>query len=160
MRRVISNTTPILSLLKIDRLDLLKALYVKIIIPLAVYVEIEKGKDKPYYQNLLKFDWIEIMEIKNPESKVYFLDLDDGEAEVLILGNEQKADLLIIDEIMGRRYAKSLGFNLTGTLGVLLKAKENGLIVNIKTLLEELVEKGTWLSPKLISRVIGLANEK
>ena len=159
MRKIISNTTPILSLLKIGKLSLLKELYEKVIVPTAVYIEIENGKEKPYYQDLTQIDWIEIQEIRNPDSKAYFLDLDDGEAEVLILAKEQNADLVIMDEIMGRRYAKQLGFSLTGTIGILLKLKEKGFIESIKDLLIELTEKGTWLSPKLIAKVIKLSNE-
>ncbi|MCD4772326.1 MAG: DUF3368 domain-containing protein [Bacteroidales bacterium] len=159
MRKIISNTTPILSLLKIDKLELLKEIYGMVIIPRAVFQEIEKGKDKPYYQNLSLVNWIRIEKIKNKESRTYFFDLDDGEAEVLILANEQNADLVILDETMGRRYAKRLDINLTGTVGILLKAKEKGLIKSIRELLDELTEKGTWLNPKLISKAIELANE-
>lgn len=160
MPKIISNTTPILSLLKIDKLDLLKDLYGKITVPLAVFHEIEKGRKKPYYQDLALLDWIEIQEIKNPDSRVFFIDLDNGEAEVLILAKEQNADLVIMDEIMGRRYAKQLKYNLTGTIGILLKAKENELIKSVRKLLTELTEKGTWLNPKLISTVIKIAKEE
>lgn len=160
MRKIISNTTPIISLLKIGKLILLRELYEKVIVPTAVYIEIENGKEKPYYQDLKQIDWIEIQEIRNPDSRAYFLDLDEGEAEVLILAKEQNVDLVIMDEIMGRRYAKQLGFNLTGTIGILLKSKENGLVESIKDLLTELTEKGTWLSPKLISKAIKLSNEE
>ncbi len=100
MRKIISNTTPILSLLKIDKLELLKEIYGTVIIPRAVFQEIEKGKDKPYYQNLSLVNWIKIERIKNKESRTFFFDLDDGEAEVLILANEQNADLVILDEII------------------------------------------------------------
>lgn len=160
MRKIISNTTPIISLLKVDKLNLLKELYEKIIVPTAVYLEIENGKEKSYYQDLTQINWIDIQEIRNPDSRAYFLDLDDGEAEVLILAKELNADLVIMDEIMGRRYSKQLGFNLTGTIGILLKSKEKGLIVSINDLLTELIKKGTWLSPKLISKAIKLSNEE
>ncbi len=160
MRKIISNTTPIISLLKVDKLNLLKELYAKIIVPKAVYLEIEDGKEKPYYHDLTQIDWIEIIEIGNPVSRDYFLDLDEGEAEVLILAKELNADLVIMDEIIGRRYSKQLGFNLTGTIGILLKAKEKGLIESMKDLLTELTKKGTWLSQKLIKKTIELANEE
>ncbi len=65
-----------------------------------------------------------------------------------------------MDEILGRRFAKQLDFNLAGTLGILLKAKEKGLITSISELLTELTEKGTWLKPKLISIERKLANEE
>ena len=160
MRKVISNTTPILSLLKIDKIDILKELYGKIIIPLAVYQEIEKGKYKQYYQDITLLNWIEIKKIQDTNSTDYFFDLDDGEAEVLILAKEINADLVLLDEIIGRRYAKQLQINLTGTIGILLKAKEKGLIISIKDLLLELVEKGTWLNTKLISKVLLMAKEE
>lgn len=159
MPKIISNTTPILSLLKIGKLHLLKELYGNIIVPMAVFQEIERGKEKPYYQNLTLLDWIDIQGIKNHDARAYFIDLDEGEAEVLILAKEQNAELVIMDEILGRRYAQQLEFNLTGTIGILLKAKEKGLIKSLKALLTELTEKGTWLSPKLISKAIKLANE-
>ncbi len=139
---------------------MLEKIYGKIIVPFAVYNEIENGIHKPYYQDLKLIDWIEILEINNPNSKDYFIDLDEGEAEVLILSKEQNADLVIMDEIMGRRYAKQLGFNLTGTIGILLKAKEDGFIKSIKESLTELVEKGSWLNPKLISKALKLEEEE
>ncbi len=159
MRKIITNTTPILSLLKIDKLDLLKELYGKITVPNAVFQEIEIGKHKPYYQDLKQIDWIKIEYVKNPDSLDFFVDLDKGEAEVLILAKEQNADLVILDEIMGRRYAKQLELNLTGTLGVLLKAKEKGIINSIREILTELTERGTWLNPKLVKKIIYLSNE-
>ena len=160
MRKVISNTTPILSLLKIDKLEILKELYEQVIIPNAVYQEIEEGKHKEFYKDLKKIDWLIIKDIKDPNSRKYFVDLDDGEAEVLILAKELNADLVILDEILGRRYAKVLDYKLTGTLGVLLKAKEKGIIKSLKVLLTELTEKGTWLNPKLIKEVLKIANEE
>jgi len=160
MRKVISNTTPILSLLKINKLEILKELYGQIIIPNAVYQEIEEGKHKEFYTNLKEIDWIVINSIKDQNSRAYFVDLDDGEAEVLILAKELNADLVILDEILGRRYAKVLEFNLTGTLGVLLKAKEKGIVSSLKNLLHELTEKGTWLNPKLITKVLEISKEE
>ncbi len=67
-----------MSLLKIDKLYLLKELYGKIIVPFAVYHEIEKGKGKPYYKDLSLLDWVEIQKVKNPDSKIFLIDLDDG----------------------------------------------------------------------------------
>lgn len=149
-----------MSLLKINKLILLEKLYERIIIPTAVYNEIEKGKGKPYYLDLKLIDWIEIWEIKNPDSKDYFLDLDEGEAEVIILAREQNTDLVIMDEIMGRRIAKQFNLTVTGTIGVLLKAKEKRFVSSIKELLSELQVKGTWLNSKLISKALELANEE
>ncbi|MDY0076792.1 MAG: DUF3368 domain-containing protein [Bacteroidales bacterium] len=135
-------------------------MYEKIIIPTAVYKEIEKGKGKPYYLDLKLIDWIEIWGIRNLDFNVYFLDLDEGEAEVIILAKEQDADIVLMDEIMGRIIAKQFNLNVTGTIGVLLKAKERGLVNAIKEILTELQEKGTWLNTKLISKALELAHEE
>jgi predicted nucleic acid-binding protein len=150
MRKIISNTTPILSLLKINKLDLLKDLYGKISVPNAVFREIEEGKEKPYYRDLSLLDWIEIEFIKNTDSRSYLIDLDDGEAEAIILAREQNANLIIMDEIMGRRYANRFEITLTGTVGVLLKAKEIGFISSVSDLLEELTQKRDLAKSKTI----------
>lgn len=160
MRKVIPNTTPILSLLKIDKLVILKEIYGNIIIPYAVYEEIEKGIKKPYYQDLTQLDWIKIKKISKPKELSFFIDLDKGEAEVLILSQELAADLVIIDEVLGRRYAKQMDMRLTGTLGILLKAKKQGLITSVKDLLSELEQKGSWFNPKLLSKVLELVDEE
>lgn len=85
--------------------------------------------------------------------------LDQGEAEVLVLAEEQNARLVIIDERKARRYAKRLGFPLTGTLGVLLLAKEKGIIPALAPLIEELQQAGLHLGIKLIKKVLQLAGE-
>ena len=129
--KVVSNTTPLLSLLKIGKLNLLKELYGCVSVPFAVYQEIEAGKDKDYYIDISKIEWITIEKIHSEESKSYFFDLDEGEAEVLILAHEQQANLVILDEIIGRRYALQLDLKITGTLGILLKGKKLGYIDKI-----------------------------
>lgn len=87
MPKIVSNTTPLISLLKIGKLSILKDLYDRIIVSQEVYNEIEKGKQKEYYTDLSKIDWIEIRPIRDKKSLSYFLDLDKGEAETIILAN-------------------------------------------------------------------------
>lgn len=86
--------------------------------------------------------------------------MDKGEAETIILANEIDADLTIIDETLGRFHAKNASLKITGTLGILLKAKSSGYIEKIKPLFYQLKDRGIWLSDKLINRVLNLANEK
>ncbi len=124
MLKVVSNTTPIISLLKIGRLTILRDLYTEIYIPKEVFMEWEKGKDKEYYRDVSKIDWIKVTEIRDKKSLAYFLELDKGEAETIILANEINAELVIIDEILGRFHAKNSNLKVTGTLGILLKAKK------------------------------------
>lgn len=160
MPKIVSNTTPIISLLKIGKLSILRELYNKIYVPNEVFNGLENGKSKEYYTDLSKISWVKIKEIENKKSLFYFLDLDKGEAETIILATEIDADLTIIDETLGRFHAKNANLKITGTLGILLKAKKSGHIKKIKPLLYQLKDKGIWLSDKLIDRVLNLANEK
>lgn len=159
MLNVVSNTTPIISLLKLSRLDILKKLYTELSIPLAVFKEIEAGKNKIYYQDLSKIDWINIIEIRDKKALKYFLDLDAGESEAIILAAEIGADLIIMDEKLGRLHAKHADLKVTGTIGILLKAKYQGIITDLKPLLYELTKKGIWISGKLIDDILKEAGE-
>lgn len=85
--------------------------------------------------------------------------LDLGESESIVLYNELKADILIIDEKKGRTVAKSISTNLIGTLGILLKAKQEGLINEIKPLLDKLIESNIKISRQLYDEIIHKSNE-
>lgn len=159
MRKVVSNTTPILSLLKIKHLHLLEVLYTSVIIPQAVWQEVEVGKNGPFYTDLAVLPWVDIQSVQNPASVQYLTDLDKGEAEVIVLAREIGADLIIIDETLGRQYAQYFGLTLTGTLGILLRAKKEGHILQVKPLLEMLRLQGVWLSNRVVQDVLLLAGE-
>lgn len=159
MPKIVSNTTPLISLLKISCLETLYGLYSEIIIPQAVYEEIEEGRNKKCYQNLSDLHWIKIQNIKGKHLRDHFWDLDAGEAETIILASEIDADIVIMDEKLGRTYAKHAGLKVTGTIGVLIKAKKSGLIKKIKPLLIELKEKDVWISDRLITEVCKIVDE-
>jgi uncharacterized protein len=160
MLKIVSNTTPIISLLKIGKLQILKDLYGKVSIPQEVYNEVEAGKNKEFYADLSKIEWIEIEEIQNAKSLSYFLDLDKGEAAAIILATEAEADLIILDETLGRFHARHAGLKVTGTVGILIKAKKSGYITELKPLLLELRSKSVWLSDSFIEEILKLANEE
>ena len=159
MLKVVSNSTPLISLLKLNRLELLEQLYSQINIPVAVYCEIEAGKNKIYYQDLSKLEWINIVEIREKTAVEYFIDLHAGEAETIVLAKEMKSDLVILDEKLGRNHAKQAGLKVTGTIGVLIKAKNNGLISALKPFLDELTEKGVWISENLKKEILKVVDE-
>ena len=159
MPRIVSNTTPIISLLKLNRLDLLQKLYSQIYIPTAVYKEIEAGKTKGYYKDLFKIDWINIYKIQDEQAVKYFLDLDAGEAEAIVLDTEMNADLIILDEKIGRFHAKHADLKVTGTLGILIKAKTAGFIKELQPLLNELTDKEVWISEKLKREILQTVGE-
>ncbi|WP_297453034.1 DUF3368 domain-containing protein [Persephonella sp.] len=140
MPKVVSNTTPILSFIKLNRLDILRNIYKEITIPEAVFKELEEGKHK-YYINIFKKDWIKISKASNKRLVKQFEEiLDTGEAEAITLALELKADLLLMDEKIGRKIAEEQGLKISGTIGILLKAKEEGIISEVKPLIYELIK--------------------
>jgi len=156
MPKVIVNSTPLISLIALDKLDILRDLYSEIIIPTAVYDEISV-KDN---FTLLQHDWIKVKEITNEVAKGAFTTaLHEGEVEVLILAKEISADLVIIDDGLARKHAKYLGIELTGTIGILLKAKENGFINEVKCYLDKLVENNFYISNSIYDKILKLTNE-
>jgi predicted nucleic acid-binding protein len=158
---VISNTTPIITLLGIGKIGVLKDLYGEVIIPEAVAREIEQGKDKVSYIDLKTLDWIKIRPLQNRTLYQYLLnELDEGEAEVIALAQELSARLLIIDERLARHKAGLNNFVCVGTLGLLLKAKEKGLITAIEPLLMQMQANGIWLAESLIEQVLRQAGER
>ena len=80
--------------------------------------------------------------------------MDRGEAEVIALGLEQRARLVLIDELIGRKVAESLGLQITGSVGILIKAKQAGEITAVKPLLEEMVARGMYYSRRFMEAVL------
>lgn len=159
---VIANTTPLMALNLIGQLDLLKAFYEEIWVPEAVWKEIEAGEQIGLDIGTIhegRASWIHVEKAKDRERLKYLVDLDVGEAEVLILAEELSADRVIIDEKLARQYAKRFGFKVTGTLGILIKAKQKGLIPQVRPLLEELRQKGIWLDDALLETALREAGE-
>jgi len=158
MRKVIVNTTPLIALADIGQLDLLRKLYTEIMIPGAVDYEI---MSKPARTLVSAADWIKVMNITGMVQKSSFSSrLHSGEIEVILLAQETAADLLIIDDNAAKKTAKFLGFTVTGTMGVLLRAKREGLINEVKPLLEELIKDGLFVSPAVQNYVLEQAGEK
>lgn len=160
MPKVVVNSTPLIVLCGIGRLDILRNLYHEIMIPDAVYREVTAIEDSACVQIKMAKNWIHVESIQDhTEKKMYRAKLHDGEVEVMILAQEQKADLVIIDDNAAKKTAKYLGITVTGTLGVLLKAKRQGIIEEICPLLFEMKLNGFYLDSKLENMVLEQAGE-
>ncbi|GGA31447.1 DUF3368 domain-containing protein [Okeania sp. KiyG1] len=149
MRNVISNTSPIQYLYQTNLIELLPQLYGSIILPQGVVLELEDGKNLgvavPKIEN---YSWFQIY--PSPDLNLTeFSKMGDilgrGEKEVMALGLEISDSLAIIDDGLARSYARDLGIKITGTVGVLLKAKQTGYLDLIKPVLEELIILGFYL---------------
>ncbi len=160
-RIVVVNTTPIIALALIGQLDLLQHLYREVVIPLAVQHEVlAGGSDGIGATELQRANWIRITPLQDPRRADLLLsDLDRGEAEVIALAQELNADLVVVDERLARRHAGRLGLALTGTLGVLLKAKEQGLVPAVGPLIDQLRHGGIRLSEAVVAEALKLAGE-
>jgi len=141
---IVSDTSCLILLDKLGRIGLLKSLFEKITITKTVADEF--GKDLP-----------EFIEIENPKNKNYqkILEsiLDPGEASAMALALEKDESLLIIDEFKGRREARQLGLNYTGTLGILIVAKDKGLINSVTEIIKEIGKTNFRIDVKLINEV-------
>ncbi len=155
---VISNTTPIISLASINRLDLLEKMFSKIVIPEAVYNEIKAKQHYGYSE--IDNAFIEVQKITGYLYKDFLLkELDAGEAETIILAKEMNADFVIIDESLGYKIANNVGLTAIRTLSILLKAKEKGYIFQLKPLLDQMINNGRWYSNNVYQAILMQANE-
>ena len=158
-----SNTGPIIGLAKIEKLSLLKELAEEVLIPPLVYRELlgkcgwESSRIDLAINSFIKVT--ELSEISN-EIKQVISTLDGAEKQVISLGSVSSGQLiLLLDDKAGRNAAKKLGLATTGLVGVLIFAKEKGLINEVSSLLEELRIQGYWLGDSLIRIAKNLAGE-
>jgi len=159
---VVSDTTPLIGLASIDRLKLLQELFGEVYIPQAVFDETvtfgrENSKAKQLVSNA---SWIHIVEVKDRLAVNVLLDeMDLGEVETIVLASEMNADWVLMDEKKGRRKLSQLNIPKVGTLGILLKAKELGLVSTLKPEIEELQKSGFSISPLLVEEILDAAGE-
>lgn len=146
MAAVVSDASVLISLAAIRQFGLLSVLYREIIVPDAVWREITgpspKAPGAPETAAARAAGWLGVAFATNrPLVTQLEATLDPGEAEAIALAIERAPCLLLLDESDGRRAARAMGVQLTGTLGVLLRAKASGQVVALKPLLIELVER-------------------
>ncbi len=147
---IVSDTSCLILLDKLDRLFILKQLFETITI--TPEIKSEYGKAVP--------PWIKIASPKNIKyQKIIEAELDKGEASAIALALEADEALLIVDDNKARLYAEKLGIDFIGTLGLLIEAKEAGLIKLVKPVLEEIKKTNFRISKKLEKNVLKLAGE-
>ena len=162
MHRVIVNSTPLIALCNADLLFVLKKLYGEIIIPQAVFEEVTAKTDSACSQIHSNLDWIHVESAdENADRSMYKAKLHAGEVEVMILAQDSpKADLVLIDDNAAKKTAKFLGLKVSGTLGVLLKAKRCNIIDSFTDAIDKIEGKGFYIDDKLREFAIEQANEK
>lgn len=159
---IVSDTTPLSELAKVEQLHLLHELFGLVIIPQEVYAELTTG-NHPAAQLVPILDWLEIRSLAdNQQSKVFQLDfnLDLGESAAIALAEELNADQLLIDERAARRVAISRQLPIIGTVGILVLAKQRGLLECVKVVLDALIANGMRISDRLYNQALTLTQEQ
>ena len=144
MPKVIPDTSCLILLRKIGALNLLDQLFDEVLITETVLWEFNEPVSIPY----------KLAKIENKDFfKLVSLQLDPGEASVICMASDQQDFLMILDDLKGRKVANTLGLNFTGTLGVLVKAKRNGLIEKLEPYVERLLQVGIRISSQVLNEV-------
>ncbi len=150
--KIVSNSSVLITLDNAGVLHVLKDLFKEILVPKAVRKEVFGRRKLPSFVKCVEIS--EAIALKVLESN-----LEAGEGEAICLYEEMDADLLIIDDLEGRRVAERLGINITGTLGVLLLAKREKFIDKVKPLLDEIVSNGFRVADELYQNILIKAGE-
>ena len=151
---VVSDTTPLISLLKIDRISLLEKLFGQVLIPQAVFDELTADvRFELEAEQIRQKQFIKVKAVRNSESARILkraTGLDQGESEAIILTDEQNADVLLMDEAKGRTISFQMGFKIMGTIGILMAAyEENELTaIEVRECVEGLQRAGRHISQK------------
>ena len=163
---VVADSSPLVYLARLGRLELLRLLYSEVLIPDAVWREVAvEGRDFTEGRALLaavSAGWIRIESCAPAAAaeEPLLQRLDDGEREAITLAIRLRA-LLIIDEAAGRAAATKLGVKLTGTLGVLVQATRRGLVPRLETELDRLmVETNFRCADELITDALKAVGEQ
>ena len=161
---VVSNTSPILNLAIIRRLELLRQQFEEVLIPPAVHEELSPDSDLPgagAVQAALQSGWLRVRAPSNTALvQTLSLELDRGEAAAIALAVEVKPEFILMDESEGRAKAAALGLHPVGILGVLLRAKLKGQLASVKEPMTQLrQEAGFFIAEELFNTVLQEAGE-
>jgi predicted nucleic acid-binding protein len=162
---VVVDSSTLIHLSAIGRCVLLKELFGTLTLPPAVWREVvEQGRDRAGVGELeaaYREGWLEIRAPGNePLLRSLLYELDEGEAEVIALAVEQRADLVLLDETEARRIASVFGLEKTGAIGVLIRAKLEGRIESLRVDLDRIrTETGFWVEESLYERVLRSVGE-
>jgi uncharacterized protein len=154
---VVADSSPLIYLSRVGVLHVLVDLFEEVVVPQAVWDEIvTRRPDAPGADALRHATWIRVAE--NPATDVN-LGLDAGETAAILLAEISRADLLLIDERVGRSIARRRSVEVRGTLGVLVLARQSDVLPAVKPVLDALVAEGFRIAPTLVREVLAAVGE-
>ena len=149
MTKIIVNTSPLIALDRIGCLLLLPALFHRITSPQSVLDEVIAGRmQHGASEDLLRGDWLETL--PDPPEAAYRPELGAGETAAIALAVQEKADLILLDDLAARNVARELGLKVSGTLGVLITGFKKGHLADLDQPLNSLRATGFHMSAELI----------
>ncbi len=161
MRLWVVDTSPLIFLAKLDRLDLLRSAADRIVAPPAVFLEIAEHPDDASERiELARQSWLGVRPVAERRLvDVLMADLDTGESEAIALAIESKAERVVLDDLDARRLANRVGLAPVGTLGLLLAARLRGEIKSLRSEIDRLRQAGFRVSPALAQAVLRESGE-
>lgn len=150
-KTIIADTSCFIVLSNIHELDLLRQVYGSVLTTPEIVDEF--GAPLP--------DWVKITTIRNTHVlQILELQIDKRESSAITLALEIQNSLLILDDIKARKIAQQLHINMTGTIGVIIKAKLNGNIASVTPIFSKMKSAGFYLSPELEAAAKTMAKEQ
>ena len=153
---VVSDSTPLITLMKGMKIDILQGLFGEVLIPDAVFDEVTRNvKFQDEAEQIRNSPFIKKVSVNKPESVVMLqraTGLDRGESEAIIYADENHADVLLMDEEAGRKVAMNMHLPFSGSMGVIIQAKKAGLISEIEAdeILDRIDQSNVHISKKLL----------
>ncbi len=162
MREIVINTGPVIALVAATgSLEWLSRLYEFVWIPREVKAEIAAGGSCAPELVAIQTagDVIKVQSASTAVPRVLINEIDLGEASVIHTALERRIGTVAIDEKAGRRIARLHGLKVTGSIGILVKAKQQGLVASLADCLQEMRKKGIWISEELIRQALVAVGE-
>ncbi len=153
---IIGDSSALVAMATMDRLNLLEKIFGKIYVPQAVYDEITIS----YKAQSVKLKEFLADKVVSVELDISKMGLGQGELEAIALYKNMDADFLLIDDRRAKRFAKLNSVNVIGSLGVMILAKDGGFVESIRDDLEKLVESSLFIFQSLVDRVLREVGER
>ena len=150
LERIVINTGPIVALSRAGVTDVMARMPLAFVSPMEIRAELDKGPGAGHRP--VDCSWVRFFLRKTPLNPLAVSSLDEGEAAVIQLALDEQIPVVCIDERKGRRAALAVGLKVTGTLGLLGRAKGLALIPAVRPYVETMVAGGDWFDPALLER--------
>jgi predicted nucleic acid-binding protein len=154
--KAVSNTTPLRYLIAIEQEHLLGQLFEKVFVPVAVHEELTDARTPEIVRGRVSAmpAWFEVRQVQEPQTTTFPVTLHRGERQAILLAEALRADVLLIDEQIGRTIALSRNLQLSGTLGVLERADTMGFVSDFPQVLQRLKASGFFLTEALEQQLL------